>query len=523
NNAILLPLHQHYQQRPDVTATALPIYPRRATGQEPELTEFAQTYDRIWFITDPPADKRDDDHLIQNWLDTNLTQVDGFSAHARTTVVSLHAYSTAPVALSTLPSSAVAVDGTWAGVPRLSGIALDFAQPATLPTLWFDLFWQGETTPDPTTQLRFSLRGVDDQEWLDQGALLNGELPWPTTELVRRSYQLPLATGTPPGTYTLWVQPLAQDTGAALGDALPLTTITLAGENTWTVKGERPFTNPFPLYFDNGLTLAGLTMPETEVRPGHNLPLTLYWMARQPLNSAGLRYQLEVIGPDGEQLRWQTDPPAAHWLTTWPVGVLLREQTGLYFHPETPPGTYTLQWRVFVNDEAVPGRPAWRPWRGNAVRLGTVQVRPWPLVTTLPDTNVERSGATFGDLAQLYGYHLQQTEGDLQVTLYWQVQTPPNDNYFAFVHLVAADGTIVAQVDQTPVNGLRPSKGWRTGEVLTDSYTLPNPDTLPPGEYALNVGLYQPETFQRLPVLYQGERQPNDQMTLIVFDTQPAP
>ncbi|MEZ4644378.1 MAG: hypothetical protein R3E31_16880 [Chloroflexota bacterium] len=55
-----------------------------------------------------------------------------------------------------------------------------------------------------------------------------------------------MATGTPPGTYTLWVQPLAQDTGAALGDALPLTTITLAGENTWTVKENGRLPTPSP-------------------------------------------------------------------------------------------------------------------------------------------------------------------------------------------------------------------------------------------------------------------------------------
>ncbi len=528
NDAVLLPLHQHYQQRPDVAATALPIYPYMATGQEPELAQFAQTYNRIWFITNPPADKRDDDHLIQQWLQTNLSQVDSFAAHARTTVVGLYAFSAAPAMASALPPDAMALYGQWPDLPPLTGIALDFTQPAALPTLWFDLFWQGGPAPDPATHLRFSLRGADDREWVVQGTLLNHEQPWPAVGLARRSYQLPLPAGTPPGEYTLWLQPLTAAAGNAIGDDQLLAPITLAAENAWPVAGaqlftERPFTTPFPLHFDNGLSLVGLTMPEAKVRPGHNLPLTLYWMARQPLPTAGLRYQLEVIGPDGAQLRWQTDPPSARWLAEWPVATLLREQTGLYFHPETEPGRYTLQWRVFVNDEAIPGRPAWRPWRSDALRLGTVQVQPWPLITTLPTADVELTEATFGDLAQLYGFHLEAIDNNLQVTLYWQVQTPPDSNYFAFVHLVAADGTIIAQVDQTPVNGLRPTKGWRAGEVLTDVYTLPNPDNLPSGAYTLNVGLYQPDTFQRLPVIYQGERQPNDQMRLIIMDTRPSP
>ncbi len=52
NNAVLLPLHAHYRQRPDIAVTALPAYPQFATGQEPELAALARDYDRIWFITE---------------------------------------------------------------------------------------------------------------------------------------------------------------------------------------------------------------------------------------------------------------------------------------------------------------------------------------------------------------------------------------------------------------------------------------------------------------------------------------
>ena len=41
NNAVLLPLHEHYRLRPDLTVTALPAYPQFATGQEPELAALA--------------------------------------------------------------------------------------------------------------------------------------------------------------------------------------------------------------------------------------------------------------------------------------------------------------------------------------------------------------------------------------------------------------------------------------------------------------------------------------------------
>ena len=41
NNAVLLPLHEHYRLRPDLAVTALPVYPQFATGQEPELAALA--------------------------------------------------------------------------------------------------------------------------------------------------------------------------------------------------------------------------------------------------------------------------------------------------------------------------------------------------------------------------------------------------------------------------------------------------------------------------------------------------
>ena len=69
NNAILLPLHDHYQQRPDVAVTASPIYPTWADTSPPQLAELAQTYDRIWFVTDPPADGRDANKVVRQWLD----------------------------------------------------------------------------------------------------------------------------------------------------------------------------------------------------------------------------------------------------------------------------------------------------------------------------------------------------------------------------------------------------------------------------------------------------------------------
>ncbi|MEZ4517414.1 MAG: hypothetical protein R3C44_11485 [Chloroflexota bacterium] len=66
------------------------------------------------------------------------------------------------------------------------------------------------------------------------------------------------------------------------------------------------------------------------------------------------------------------------------------------------------------------------------------------------------------------------TPDALPVTLVWQAEAEPTADYLTFVHLVSAEtGDIVSQADRVPVDGLRPTSGWRPGEVLVDHYVLP--------------------------------------------------
>ena len=42
---------------------------------------------------------------------------------------------------------------------------------------------------------------------------------------------------------------------------------------------------------------------------------------------------------------------------------------------------------------------------------------------------------------------------------------------------------------------------WEPGEVVVDPYALTVQDGAPPGTYVIEVGMYDPATVQRLPVL----------------------
>lgn len=130
---------------------------------------------------------------------------------------------------------------------------------------------------------------------------------------------------------------------------------------------------------------------------------------------------------------------------------------------------------------------------------------------TLPDTAAPLD-QPFGETIRLAGYELDiqalRPGGALTLGLYWQSQhdlQPPQD-VTVFVHLLDKDETVVAGYDSPPCRGTCPASTWRPGEVIRDEYRLNVPADLPPGEYLIEIGMYDPQTLERLPVPGSGDR-----------------
>ncbi|MFB0547168.1 MAG: ArnT family glycosyltransferase [Anaerolineae bacterium] len=107
---------------------------------------------------------------------------------------------------------------------------------------------------------------------------------------------------------------------------------------------------------------------------------------------------------------------------------------------------------------------------------------------------------------QLLGYDLDtsraQPGGSLRLTLYWQVEKRLSTNYYVFSHLET--DRIWGQSDGVPVCHNYPTNAWRPSTVIVDRRRLPIAPETPPGRYPLTVGLYEPESGQRLDVLDQA-------------------
>ena len=87
----------------------------------------------------------------------------------------------------------------------------------------------------------------------------------------------------------------------------------------------------------------------------------------------------------------------------------------------------------------------------------------------------------------------------VQINLYWRGLVPITTDYVLFIHVVDAQGQRVFQRDLPPRYEDYPPSHWQPGELVIDKADLPLP-ALPPGEYRLLIGLYDPASFAQLPV-----------------------
>ncbi len=81
-----------------------------------------------------------------------------------------------------------------------------------------------------------------------------------------------------------------------------------------------------------------------------------------------------------------------------------------------------------------------------------------------------------------------QPGGLLPLVLYWQADGAVAASYTVFTQLLDADGALVAQQDNLPVQGLAPTNSWAPGTVIRDPFVLQLPNTA--GSYRLLLGLY---------------------------------
>lgn len=138
----------------------------------------------------------------------------------------------------------------------------------------------------------------------------------------------------------------------------------------------------------------------------------------------------------------------------------------------------------------------------NANGLRIEQFMSWEV-----DPISQPSLATFADLVELADAQVflpPEPTDELTIWLYWRPIETSTTPLKVFVHLLGetnpATGTpLWTQDDQFPQNGRISTTNWQLNTLYRDVYTLPL-QSVSPGEYTLAVGLYDPDTNERLSV-----------------------
>ncbi|MCA9965652.1 MAG: hypothetical protein KC423_15460 [Anaerolineales bacterium] len=257
-----------------------------------------------------------------------------------------------------------------------------------------------------------------------------------------------------------------------------------------------------------------------QLAPGEPLTVTLWARAERPF-----AVQLRLISPDGQE--WASSQ------TMLPVWAGTAAQTILLPTPaDLPHGAYLVNFSLLEPESsdllALYRNDDFNPL--DRVGLGSVAVA-WaktapcdtPTTDDEPQTASDDCGlssvvrrlqtenltfvpiqANFGNQITLLGYALNDNFArggePLRLTLFWEGQRSPDNNYVVFVHLLDEAGQLVTNHDGVPVNGRYPTTAFRPGDIVADEHPLLLDGGLAAGSYRLAVGLYLPETGERLPV-----------------------
>jgi len=275
----------------------------------------------------------------------------------------------------------------------------------------------------------------------------------------------------------------------------------------------QPVTPQYPLHdvwVDERLELLGYDVTETVVAQGGVTSLTLY--ARATTTPTAILMPFGRLG--AVEQRWATD--SRHLTLDWLPGEIIVERYDVYIPYTLSPGIYPL---VLGYTDMTHG-VAELPFNGGMTTLPLVDITVQPAaaaarqarvlgqsLTNIGNDVALRSARARVGLATRNGIWQEtlplKAGQPLHLTLTWRVLARPRTSYTIFIHLVDAGGALRFGHDYTPLGGAFPSylwfPKWLEGQQVIDPYRLTISEDTPPGQYWLEVGIYEMGSVRRIP------------------------
>ncbi|PIE81817.1 MAG: hypothetical protein CSA11_02815 [Chloroflexi bacterium] len=482
---------------------AIPLFHQQDLDQATAKFEEAGRHGgRIWFLSQPtPRTGFPREHLIE-WADAHWIHLFTKSFPSFWLGTELRAYLATPM-VPDIGEDSTAITAVYPHL-QLHGINHPAVLQAGQPW-WLTLYWSASASDSADYHLSVRLSDADGQLWQQADIPLWNDTttPYRNSLLLRTDHEITLPAGMPSGSYTMTLRLLDKNLELiATSDNIIDFPVSQVSVNSSKNPDDLP---PITQQKERlgPLNLHGFTLPSGNIKPGHVVPLTLYWQVRQPPQT-DLQLQFVLLDNDQNPV-WGQNQPLAQDISpssTWQADEVLKTTANFIMPATAVTKPYTI--RLTLTDPT--GKPV-----SKTIELDkTVMVEEWPLETIQP-TIPTPIDAILGKppLIRLSGIDLSETtvqpNSILPLTFFWQAIEAPEDNFAVFIHLVDAEQNIVSQQDSMPVNGLRPTASWRPDEVVVDSQHLFLSPDLSPGNYQLYAGLYNPYTELRLLPQINGE------------------
>lgn len=250
------------------------------------------------------------------------------------------------------------------------------------------------------------------------------------------------------------------------------------------------------------IRLLGAAPDRPSVAPGEVLTVRACWTALAPMEK-DYTVVVQLVGREQNRIgERHTYPGLGRFPTSlWPVGQAFCDDYRVRIAAWAPwPELYDGLIGLYDKDPSArlsvvgeDGQPVEVPI---PFRVRVAPSRPLAVTPTYP------LDYRLGEAIHLTGYDLTGgvEAGDvLTVTLYWRADRAPGGDYRVFVHLLDGRGEMVTQHDGPPRWGRYPTWAWRRGDVVPDEHVLHLPVPAS-GPFSLAVGMYRPDTLERLPV-----------------------
>ncbi len=246
----------------------------------------------------------------------------------------------------------------------------------------------------------------------------------------------------------------------------------------------------------HGVKLVGAELELETAMPGDAVWLTLFWRADRVTEEMP-EFVLSIFGRDNDEIGkvHSYHGRGLYPAGMWPEGQIIADRFGLQIDEEAATPVLARIDTTILEGATSP--------------IGEIKIQPqsWPPIT-------EEILAQFGPQIGLVDVRVESERahpGDVvSVATKWQTRGEPEADFTTLLHLGQPDAGPLATGDRPPLNGSYPTRAWERGETFEDSYELVLPDDLAAGRYPIWLGMYDPKTMTRLPIIIEEEAQPFD-------------